>query len=92
MIFNHDFILALYAVFIKDNPTAFSFAAVNQTIGLFLGSMFSVYFCTEVKVYIFIGIIILSLICYIILLIINKEIEVVEPKKIEIQKKSVFKI
>ena len=69
---------ALYGVYIQNNPTAFSFCAISQTIGLFLGSMFSAYFCTYIKVYIFIGIILTSLICYIILLIHNKKDNLVE--------------
>lgn len=63
---------ALYGVYFPNNPTSFSYCAINQTFGLFIGSMISKSFSTAIKTYVLIGIIITSFICYVILLIINK--------------------
>lgn len=64
----------LYGLFFS-NSSAFSAATISQTIGLFLGSILSVYTCTNVKLYVYIGILITSLICYVILLLKHTKIE-----------------
>ena len=59
----------LYGVYFPNNSAAFSAATISQTTGLFLGSLISTYCCVYTKSYIYIGIILSSLICYVILAI-----------------------
>lgn len=62
----------MYGIYFPKNLTAFSAATLGQTIGLFLGTLFSSFFCTQVKVLFYIGLIIFGLLCYIILAIKRK--------------------
>ncbi len=51
---------------------AFGAATLFQTIGLFLGTLISNYFCTKTKVFVFIGLNLFGLVCFIILEIKHK--------------------
>jgi ABC-type anion transport system duplicated permease subunit len=46
---------------------AFGAATLFHTIGLFLGTLISAHFCTKTKIYVFIGLNLIGLVCYIIL-------------------------
>ena len=58
---------AAFGIFFPDNPSAYSAALMFETIGLVLGSIISIYFCTRIKVYGYIFLIFLSLLSYVIL-------------------------
>ena len=60
-------VLGLYGVYFPNKPSAFSAATVSQTTGLLIGSLISAYCCVYVKSYVYIGIVLSALICYIIL-------------------------
>ena len=75
-----------------SNSSAFSAATISQTIGMFSGSILSVYVCTNVKIYVYISLLIASLICYVILLIkhekkINKEDNIIVENEFQEQEK-----
>ena len=55
-------------MYFPNNHTAFSVSAMGFTLGLSLGSATSTYFCTNIKVYIYLMIVSLALVCYIILI------------------------
>ena len=55
----------LYGVYFPDNSSAFTASAMGLTIGLAFGAFASTFMCVQIKVYLFIVIIITSLICYI---------------------------
>ena len=61
--FSYFIFKGLYGVYFT-NPVAFSAASLAQTFGLFLGSLSSTYFCTNVKYYIYLSLISLSMISY----------------------------
>ena len=61
-----------------SSSSAFSAATISQTIGMFSGSILSVYVCANVKIYVYISFIIASLICYVILLIKHEKINIKE--------------
>jgi hypothetical protein len=56
---------AAFGIFFPNNPTAYSAALMFETIGLVIGSVLSIYFCTRIKVYVYIFLIFLSLITYV---------------------------
>ena len=58
---------AAFGIFFPDNPSAYSAAILFETIGLVIGSVLSIYFCTRIKVYVYIFIIILSILTYVTL-------------------------
>ena len=60
---------ALYGIQFKDKPEAYSAYVLAQTIGFLIGSLISTFCCTDVKVYVFIAIILASLIGYFLMLI-----------------------
>jgi hypothetical protein len=59
----------LYGVYFPNNGAAFSAATVSQTTGLFMGSLVSAYSCVYIKSYIYIGVVLSGLICYVILVV-----------------------
>ena len=61
----------LYGLFFPNRPEAFSAAALSQTVGFFIGSMVSTFFCTYIKAYVYAGLILSSLICFVSILIKN---------------------
>jgi uncharacterized protein YacL len=56
---------AAFGIFFPTNPSAYSAALMFETIGLIIGSVISIYFCTRVKVYVYIFLIFLSLFTYV---------------------------
>jgi hypothetical protein len=66
--------------------SAFSAATLGQTIGLFLGTLFSTFFCTKVKVLFYIGLILFGLICYMILAI-KRMVEQKDEKQNQVENK-----
>ena len=71
----------LYGVYFPNNGAAFSAATVSQTTGLFLGSLVSAYCCVYIKSYIYIGVVLSALICYIILAVKHAKRKLVETDK-----------
>jgi hypothetical protein len=57
----------LYGVYFPNSGAAFSAATISQTTGLFLGSLMSSYFCVYIKSYVYMGIVVSSIICYVAL-------------------------
>ncbi|RMZ96116.1 UNC93 [Brachionus plicatilis] len=58
---------AIFGIFFPSNPSAYSAAIIFETIGLVLGSVLSVYFCTQIKIFVFIAITISGIFSYIYL-------------------------
>lgn len=69
---------------------AFSAATLGQTIGLFIGTLISTFFCTKVKVLFYIGLILFGLTCYMILAI-KRKIEQSDEKQDQIEEKQLEK-
>lgn len=59
----------LYGVYFPNNTASFSAAALSQTFGFLVGSLFSTYYCTMFKTWFLFGNILLSLVCYKILVL-----------------------
>ncbi|CAF0779572.1 unnamed protein product [Brachionus calyciflorus] len=58
---------AVFGIYFPDNTSAYSAAIIFETIGLVLGSVLSIYFCTYIKLYVFMGITIASIFSFIYL-------------------------
>lgn len=58
----------MFVLHITDNKGVFGFANAFQTIGFFVGFLLSLFTCTSVKTYVYFGLCVLSLICYILLI------------------------
>ena len=58
---------AAFGIFFPNNPSAYSAAILFETVGLVIGSVLSIYFCTRIKVYVYIFIILLSIVTYVTL-------------------------
>lgn len=54
----------VFGIYFPDNPSAYSAAIIFETIGLVMGSILSIYVCTRFKIYVYMFIIVLSLISY----------------------------
>jgi hypothetical protein len=54
----------VFGIYFPDNPSAYSAAIIFETIGLVLGSILSIYFCTRIKIYVYMAIIVLGLVSY----------------------------
>ena len=57
----------LYGVYFPNNSSAFTASAMSLTMGLAFGAFASTFMCIQIKVYIYIMIILCSLVCYITL-------------------------
>ena len=64
---------AVFGIYFPANASAYSAAIIFETIGLVLGSVISIYFCTYIKLYVFLGITIASIISYIYLEILHNK-------------------
>ena len=58
---------AAFGIFFPNDPSAYSAALMFETIGLVIGSILSIFFCTRIKIYVYIFIIFLSILSYVIL-------------------------
>ena len=58
---------AAFGIFFPNDPSAYSAALMFVTIGLVIGSILSIFFCTRIKIYVYIFIIFLSILSYVIL-------------------------
>ena len=58
---------SIFGAIFPNDPAAYSGAILFETIGLILGSILSVFFQTRIKIYVYIGIIFISLVSYIFL-------------------------
>ena len=61
------FYSGLYGVYFPNNSSAFTAAAMGLTIGLALGAFASTNLCVYMKVYIYLALVMISLICYVCL-------------------------
>ena len=58
---------ALYGVYFPKNLASFNAATLFQTFGLFAGSLISTFFCVYIKSYVYVFLIVASLVSYTIL-------------------------
>ena len=58
-------ISGLYGVLFPNNPSAFGAATIGQTGGLLLGSVVTLFTCVNVKTYVYLGIILASLVGFV---------------------------
>ena len=54
----------MYGIFFPDNNAVYSALFIFETVGLTIGSIISIFFCVNMKIYFFIGLIILGIITY----------------------------
>ena len=57
----------VFGIFFPDNNSAYSAAMIFETFGLMLGSILSIHVCVQVKTYVYMFIIVLSLFTYTLL-------------------------
>lgn len=58
---------AVFGIFFPDNSAAYSAANIFETIGLVLGSVLSIYFCTDIKIYGYVFLSITGIVSYVYL-------------------------
>ncbi len=58
---------AVFGIYFPNNPSSYSAAMLFETIGLVVGSILSVFFCTHIKAYAYFGIAVISIFSYITL-------------------------
>jgi hypothetical protein len=68
----------LFLVHITDNKNVFSIASLFQTFGFFIGFLLSLLTCTKTKTFVYFGLSVLSLICYITLIVRENKLKVDE--------------
>jgi hypothetical protein len=79
MVICHD--VGIYGAQFPHNNGAFSAVTLFQTIGFISGFICSIYFCTSVKTYIYLGLTFLSFITYSFVSIKNSYFELKNLKK-----------
>lgn len=72
----------VFGIFFPHNNSAYSAAMIFETVGLVIGSLLSINFCVNVKVYVYMILIFVSLLTYTIL-----EIKTFQKKIFELEKK-----
>ena len=58
---------AVFGIYFPNNPSSYSAAMLFETIGLVIGSILSVFFCTKIKAYAYLGIAAIGILSYITL-------------------------
>lgn len=54
----------MFGIYFPANNAAYSALFIFETIGLVVGAIISIFFCVRVKVYIFMGLIVIGIITY----------------------------
>lgn len=66
----------LYGIYFPKNLSAFSCATIGQTLGIILGCVTTMLMCVNEKAYVYIGIVLSSLICFVLIEIRAKKQEI----------------
>jgi hypothetical protein len=75
----------LYGIQFPGNQSAFSIASIGQVIGFIIGFLVSLFFCVSTKVYCYLGLSFVCLICCTILFSRNNYFKLKKAQEIDLE-------